>query len=43
MRHMGDSPKKIKIRHIRHCMKADPNYGEGLAKALDIPMSEIEE
>ncbi|MFO7882646.1 MAG: catalase [Kosmotogaceae bacterium] len=40
-RHMGDSPKEIKIRHIKHCFKADPDYGEGLAKALDIPMSEI--
>ncbi len=42
-RHMGDAPKKIKIRHIKNCMKADPDYGEGLAKALDIPMSEVEE
>jgi catalase len=40
-RAMGDSPKKIKIRHISNCMKADPAYGEGVAKALGISMSEI--
>lgn len=41
MRAMGDAPKNIKIRHIAHCYKADPAYGEGLAKVLGIPMSEI--
>ena len=40
-RAMGDSPKEIKIRHISNCMKADPAYGEGIAKALGISMSEI--
>ncbi|WP_307000251.1 catalase [Lederbergia panacisoli] len=39
-RAMGDAPKEIKIRHIVHCYKADPAYGEGVAKALGIPMSE---
>ena len=38
---MGDSPKEIKIRHIGNCMKADPAYGEGVANALGISMSEI--
>lgn len=38
---MGDAPREIKIRHIGHCFKADPAYGEGVAKALDIPMSEV--
>src|SRR5690625_2054148 len=32
----------IKIRHIVNCYKADPAYGEGVAKAADIPMSKIE-
>lgn len=40
-RAMGDCPKEIKIRHIQHCMKADPAYGEGIAAAMNIPLSEI--
>ncbi len=42
-RAMGDAPKKIKIRHIGNCMKADPAYGEGVANALGISMSEVTE
>ena len=30
----------IKVRHIGNCLKADPAYGEGVAKVLGIPMSE---
>jgi catalase len=40
-RAMGDAPKEIKLRHIGNCLKADPAYGEGVAKALGIPMSEV--
>ncbi len=40
-RAMGDAPREIKIRHIGNCFKADPAYGEGVAKALGIPMSEV--
>jgi catalase len=40
-RAMGDAPKKIKIRHISNCMKADPAYGEGIASSLGISTSEI--
>lgn len=40
-RAMGDAPKMVKVRHIGNCMKADPSYGEGVAKALGIPMSEV--
>jgi catalase len=40
-RAMGDAPKEVKIRHIGNCLKADPAYGEGVAKALGIPLSEI--
>ncbi|HUU01065.1 MAG TPA: catalase [Myxococcota bacterium] len=40
-RAMGDAPKEIKIRHIGNCMKADPGYGEGVASALGIPISEV--
>jgi catalase len=39
-RAMGDAPKDVKLRHIGHCLKADPAYGEGVAKALGIPVSE---
>jgi catalase len=38
---MGDAPKEIKIRHIGNCMKADPAYGNGVAEALGIPLSEV--
>jgi len=40
-RAMGDAPKEIKVRHIVSCMKADPAYGKGVAKALSIPMRGI--
>jgi catalase len=39
-RAMGDAPRDIKLRHIGNCHKADPAYGEGVAKALGIPLSE---
>jgi catalase len=39
-RAMGDAPREIKIRHIRNCAQADPAYGEGVAKAMAIPMNE---
>jgi catalase len=38
---MGDAPKEIKVCHIGNCMKADRNYGEGVANALGIPMDEV--
>ncbi|MFZ1948199.1 MAG: catalase [bacterium] len=40
-RAMGDSPREIKIRHIGNCLRADPAYGEGVAKALGIPLSDV--
>lgn len=40
-RNMGDAPKEIKIRHINNCLKADKAYGEGVAKASGIKMSEL--
>ncbi|HSA01967.1 MAG TPA: catalase, partial [Candidatus Paceibacterota bacterium] len=40
-RAMGDAPREIKIRHIGNCLKADPAYGSGVAKALGIPLSEV--
>ena len=38
---MGDAPKEIKIRHICNCLKADPDYGKGVAEAIGIPLSEV--
>lgn len=32
------APREIQIRHIRHCLKADPAYGEGIADALGISL-----
>jgi len=40
-RAMGDAPEEIKIRHIGNCLKADQTYGEGVAKAMDIPKDKI--
>jgi catalase len=40
-RAMGDAPKEVKVRHIGNCLKADPAYGEGVAKALGIPLTDV--
>ncbi len=40
-RNMNGVPKEIMIRHIKNCLKADKAYGEGVAKALNIPMSDV--
>jgi len=40
-RAMNGVERHIMIRHITHCYKADPAYGEGVAKALGVPMSEV--
>jgi catalase len=40
-RAMGDAPKEIKVRHIGNCLKADPAYGAGVAKALNISLSDV--
>ncbi len=42
-RGIGDAPEAIKIRHIANCRKADPAYGEGVARALGIPLSRLPE
>ncbi|MBF0501927.1 MAG: catalase [Candidatus Riflebacteria bacterium] len=39
-RALGDAPKEIKLRHIDNCLKADPNYGKGVAEALGITVRE---
>lgn len=40
-RAMGDAPEEVKVRHIANCLKADPAYGKGVAKALGIAMSKV--
>lgn len=41
-RNMADSTLQIKHRWIRHCYQADPEYGEGVAKALNINIKEVD-
>ena len=41
-RAMGDAPEIIKMRHINNCMKADKAYGEGVASALKLHLSDVE-
>ena len=40
-RSIGAAPRDIHMRHIANCWKADPAYGEGIAIALGIPLSEV--
>ena len=40
-RSVGGAPKEIQLRHIGNCLRADPAYGKGVAKALGIAESEI--
>ncbi len=40
-RALGDAPGMIKVRHIGNCLKADPDYGHGVAKALGIPLAKV--
>ncbi len=40
-RAMGDAPEAIKIRHIGNCLQADPAYGQGVAQALGIGLSQV--
>jgi catalase len=39
-RSVGGAPKEIQLRHIGNCLKADPAYGKGVAKALGIAETE---
>jgi catalase len=33
---VGGAPREIQLRHIGNCLKADPAYGKGIARALGI-------
>ncbi len=41
-RNMNGVKKHIQLRHIVHCYKADPAYGQGVADALGVSWSEVE-
>lgn len=41
-RNMGDSTLQIKHRYINHCYQADPKYGEGVARALNISIDDVD-
>jgi catalase len=38
-RAMADADMHIKVRHIKNCSRADPAYGAGVARALDIDLT----
>jgi catalase len=38
-RSIGGAPREIQMRHIEHCLKADPAYGAGVAAALGIKLA----
>ena len=40
-RSVGGAPREIQLRHIGHCLRADTDYGEGVAKALGIDTREL--
>ena len=41
-RSIGDAPQNIQVRHIENCMKADPDYGKGVADALGIDIDSVQ-
>lgn len=41
-RNMGDSTLQIKHRHINNCYQADPDYGKGVAEALQIDINDVD-
>lgn len=41
VRHMGDITENIKYRHAAHCYLADREYGERMAKALNINLDHV--
>ncbi len=38
---VGGAEIFIQVRHAHNCYKADPAYGEGVAKALGLDIEEI--
>jgi catalase len=42
-RAMGDARLHIKERHVANCLRADPAYGEGVARALGLSVRKAAE
>ena len=42
-RSVDGARREVKLRHIGNCLKADPAYGKGVAKALGIPVQQTAE
>ena len=42
-RAMGDARRHIKERHIANCLRADPAYGAGVARALSLNLRQAAE
>jgi catalase len=40
-RNLAGVPQEIQLRHVGNCLKADPAYGKGVAKALGIPSGKL--
>lgn len=40
-RAIGEAPREIQIAHIRHCLQADPVYGQGVADSLGVTLSDV--
>jgi catalase len=38
---LSKTPRNIQERQLCHFFRADPAYGEGVAKALGIPVQEL--
>ncbi len=41
-RNMGDATLQIKHRHIYNCYQADPEYGKGVADAMNIKIEDVD-
>jgi catalase len=42
-RAMGDARQHIKERHVANCLRADPAYGAGVARALGLDLRQASE
>jgi catalase len=42
-RSIGGASSEVQERHIRNCSRADPAYGDGIARALGIPVQQAAE
>jgi catalase len=40
-RAINGASQEVLLRHIENCRRADPAYGEGVAKVIDISISEL--